>query len=212
MPANFPDNPTVGQSFSIDNRSWIWNGSTWDADLAPAAITFEISPTEPQTVLPGSGWFDTSVGKFFMYYDNAWVEFGTNLTGPQGEDGYVGADGAPGRFITSETAPPSPLAGDAWFDPNAGQMFVYYDSSWIEVAPSITGPAGASGTPGRFLVSETEPVGAVEGDAWFDATSSRTYIYFDNLWVEVIGAMGPEGPSGASADSDQVILAAQIFG
>lgn len=38
MPADFPDNPTIGQEFQISGRSWTWNGSTWDAVLEAAAI------------------------------------------------------------------------------------------------------------------------------------------------------------------------------
>lgn len=126
-----------------------------------------------------------------------------------------------GKFIASTSPPENAQQGQGWFDPTTAQFFIYYDNAWIEVGPTLTGPtgvAGVDGPPGRFLVSETEPTSAVEGDAWFDSTSSRTYIYFDELWIEILGAPGPagadgtDGVDGASADSDQVILASQIFG
>jgi hypothetical protein len=110
-----------------------------------------------------------------------------------------------GKFIASTNAPENPQQGQGWFDPDTAQFFIYYDNAWIEVGPTLTGPAGASGIPGRFTVSETEPLGAVEGDAWFDATSSRTYIYFDGLWVEVIGAVGPTGPTGPEGPAGGVV-------
>lgn len=28
---DFPNNPTVGQVFSTDERSWVWSGTTWDS-------------------------------------------------------------------------------------------------------------------------------------------------------------------------------------
>jgi hypothetical protein len=124
-----------------------------------------------------------------------------------------------GKFIASTTPPENAQQGQGWFDPDTAQFFIYYDNVWVEVGPTLTGPTGATGTPGRFLVSETEPLGAVEGDAWFDATSSRTYIYFDGLWVEIIGALGPTGPTGPTGetggtapDLDQTIIASQVFG
>lgn len=49
------------------------------------------------------------------------------------------------------------------------------------------------GEKGKFLVSASAPTPAEEGDAWFDSNTSRTYIYFANAWVEVIGAQGPAG-------------------
>jgi hypothetical protein len=172
MPADFPDNPVIGESFSIGGRAWTWNGSTWDAVIVPPAVTFAASATAPVAPADGSGWFDTNTGQFFIYYDEHWVEFGTSFAGPEGQQGATGA----------------------------------------------TGAQGIQGEPGKFIVSDTEPTNPTEGVGWFDSTSSRTYIYFDDLWIEIIGAPGPagtdgvDGVDGASADSDQVILAAQIFG
>lgn len=162
MPINFPDNPSINDEFQAQGRTWIWNGTSWDAVVATIDA---------------------------------------------------------GKFIASTNAPENPQQGQGWFDPDTAQFFIYYDNAWIEVGPTLTGPTGATGTPGRFLVSETEPTSAVEGDAWFDATSSRTYIYFDGLWVEIIGAVGPTGPTGPTGetggtapDLDQTIIAGQVFG
>ena len=41
------------------------------------------------------------------------------------------------------------------------------------------------------------PASAESGDAWFDSSTSRTYVYFNSAWVEVIGAAGPAGADGA---------------
>jgi len=42
MPLNFPDNPTVNQSYSDAGKTWIFNGSRWTL-LSPAAATFTIA-------------------------------------------------------------------------------------------------------------------------------------------------------------------------
>lgn len=28
---DFPDTPTIGQQFTVDERTWEWNGTTWDS-------------------------------------------------------------------------------------------------------------------------------------------------------------------------------------
>ena len=34
MPIDFPSGPTLGQVFTSGGRSWVWNGSAWDAPTA----------------------------------------------------------------------------------------------------------------------------------------------------------------------------------
>jgi hypothetical protein len=61
------------------------------------------------------------------------------------------------------------------------------------------GATGAQGTPGRLLVSDTTPVGAVAGDIWFNSVSAVVYGYYDSFWVELgSGSQGPTGPQGAT--------------
>ena len=63
-------------------------------------------------------------------------------------------------------------------------------------------PAGnLKGSPGRFLVSDVSPAGAVAGDAWFDSTSGAVSVLYDDgdsaQWVGVSGAPGRDGDPGA---------------
>lgn len=63
-------------------------------------------------------------------------------------------------------------------------------------------PAGnLKGSPGRFLVSDVPPAGAVAGDAWFDSTSGAVSVLYDDgdsaQWVGVSGAPGRDGDPGA---------------
>jgi hypothetical protein len=46
----------------------------------------------------------------------------------------------------SETAPASPTAGDLWFNSADAKTYIYYDSTWVEMAPA--GPAGPTGPTG----------------------------------------------------------------
>lgn len=96
MAINFPDSPNINDQFSVSGRTWIWNGVTWDS-VSAGSTTFVASDTAPLNPKVGSGWFDTSTGQFFIYYDSGWVEFGTNVQGPKGDKGDNGADGVPGQ-------------------------------------------------------------------------------------------------------------------
>lgn len=45
----------------------------------------------------------------------------------------------------------------------------------------------------RFIVSENPPTDPVEGDGWFNSTTSKQYIYYDSYWVEVVNEQGETG-------------------
>lgn len=69
--------------------------------------------------------------------------------GPQGEQGIQGEQGSQATFsITSATPPSSPLEGQAWFNSLNGKSYIYYDSVWVEVGSSLSGPAGPQGEQG----------------------------------------------------------------
>lgn len=131
MPANFPDNPTLGQQFSIDGRTWTWTGAVWNSVLSETKDAFTPSDTPPSPAEDGKGWFDTVSGQFFVYYDGSWVEFGTNLAGAQGPAGATGDDGV----IVSATAPEN--TDVLWLDTS-------------DPANQIGVPAG--GTTGQVLI------------------------------------------------------------
>ncbi len=46
MAIDFPNSPTTNQVFTSGNRSWIWNGATWD--ITPVTVTGPTGPVGPQ--------------------------------------------------------------------------------------------------------------------------------------------------------------------
>jgi hypothetical protein len=141
-------------------------GDTGEAGPAGAAGAdgedgrYIVSTTAPSGAVEGDVWFDSTIGRTFIYYDSFWVEANPNQIGPEGPvgpigaDGADGADGAPGKFITSDTPPASPTSGDSWFDSTRGKTYVYYNdgdsSQWVQIGSAQTGASG--------VVSVTAPI------------------------------------------------------
>ena len=53
----------------------------------------------------------------------------------------------------SDTTPSSPTTGQLWFESDTGKLFIYYDSSWVDISGSdgATGPQGPAGSGGADL-------------------------------------------------------------
>jgi len=149
----------------------------------------------------------------------------TGATGLTGVTGATGITGDDGQFSVAATTPPaSPEVGDAWYDSASGNLYVYYDSYWVEAASANDGPTGntgatgatgatgltgVTGDDGQFSTVATTPPAAPEaGDAWYDASSGNVYIYYDGYWVEAASAndgptgnTGPTGPTGITGST-----------
>jgi uncharacterized protein YcnI len=149
----------------------------------------------------------------------------TGVTGQTGATGLTGATGDDGQFSVAATTPPaSPEVGDAWYDSASGNLYVYYDSYWVEAASAndgptgntgatgATGPTGTTGDDGQFsTVADTPPAAPETGDAWYDASSGNVYVYYDGYWVEAASAndgptgnTGPTGPTGVTGSTGSV--------
>ena len=110
---------------------------------------------------------------------------------------YLMADGSvkSGQATVSATAPLSPVNGDLWLSSVDGSAYVYYvdtnSSQWIEIgSDSVIGPTGLG-----------VPVGGTAGQVLSKIDSTN----YNTQWVAQSGG-------GGATDSDQNILANQIFG
>ena len=51
-----------------------------------------------------------------------------------------------------------------------------------------TGPTGSTGAKGTFFVtSDTPPASPSQGDSWYNSATGKSYIYYDNYWIEIAG-------------------------
>ncbi len=85
---NFPDSPNVNDTYVVDDRGWIWTGTTWQS-LGASAIPGATGPTGP-----------------------------TGATGDTGPTGPTGADSTvPGPTGPTGATGEQGVAGDAAFHP-----------------------------------------------------------------------------------------------
>ena len=148
MATNFPNSPSNGDTHTFGGATYTYNSTigawTGPSTTAGGGASVTVSETAPSSPSEGDLWFDPSVLKTFVYYNdgtaNQWVQ--NNPTGSGGSSGG-------GASVTaSDTAPTSPSAGDLWFKSDTGALYVYYtdadSSQWV----GISGPAGADGADG----------------------------------------------------------------
>jgi hypothetical protein len=78
MPAiDFPNDPTAGQAFTSNGKTWIWSGSIWALRTTTAQLTA----------------YDIAVNNGFVGTEAQWL---TSLEGATGPAGAAGPQGPPG--------------------------------------------------------------------------------------------------------------------
>jgi hypothetical protein len=118
---NFPDNPSVDDTYDVGDRRWRWDGSAWLSQtvlpVGPTGPEGPIGPTGPEgnftvsDIAPtgpteGDAWYNSETGQMFVRYDNFWVESNGAIVGP------TGPAGANGTFIQASTTGPTVGDGD----------------------------------------------------------------------------------------------------
>ena len=123
----------------------------------------------------------------------------------------LNASSASTIYLTQASASTSYVAqnstGNEYIQDQASSLFVHsnhtnvtatYDDANNQVI--LVGSAGGGSAVGggaSILVSASAPVGAVEGDAWFDNTDGSFYVYDGTFWVET----APEGSGSTDGGS-----------
>ncbi len=89
-------------------------------------------------------YLNTIDGEVYRKVDDSWSSIG-NLTGPPGNDGAPGADGA--TWHSGEGEPGAVLGsnGDYYFEILGGEVYLKSAGSWVTIA-NLTGPKGDDGS------------------------------------------------------------------
>jgi len=193
MATNFPNSPSNGDTHTFGGATYTYNSTigawTGPSTTAGGGASVTVSETAPSSPSEGDLWFDPSVLKTFVYYNdgtaNQWVQ--SNPTGS-------GGSGGGGASVTaSDTAPTSPSAGDLWFKSDTGALYVYYtdadSSQWV----GISGPAGADGAAGATGASASVsyanlaafPSSPTEGDIAYAQDTNALYVYDGSEWDRI---------------------------
>lgn len=145
MPANFPANPSLNQTYTNLSRTWTWNGRFWQATSTTIGYTGSASTVIGYTGSTGAGYVGSA-----------------GISGYSGSLGYSGSKGE-SSFTFASTAPSSPVVGDRWYDIVDGAELVWVNdgdsNQWVEVAASgflgNTGYTGSSGVVSRSTATVT---------------------------------------------------------
>ena len=90
---DFPDSPSIGDSLTVDGKTWTWDGNYWNAqgtqiagETGPTGAKgrYEISDTPPSSPVEGDAWFNSTTSRIYTYYDSYWIEVGASVTGESG--------------------------------------------------------------------------------------------------------------------------------
>ena len=159
---DFPANPTLGQTHSVGNKTWQWNGVAWAVQ---------------RVSVPGKSAYEIAIEKGFVGTEAAWtaslkgakgdqgIQGPIGLTGDRGTKGDKGDNGIDGINGTNGTNGAGvPLGGTAGMvlTKNSNDP---YDTSWLapDYLSDYTVPLG--GNSGQYLGKNS----AGDGDfAWKD--------------------------------------------
>ena len=154
---------------------------------------------------PGTGdqWWDTILGRSFVYYDGLWVEMSPQ-TGGSGGGGTVDLT----QVLTS-VAPGDDDRYDLgtvsrrWRDLFISSSTIHMNSQTLSI--STTNSILINGLPvtgvSNIIIADTAPANPEEGYTWWNSTDGQSYVYYDGVWVDLsppgaAGATGAQGPTG----------------
>ena len=70
MAASFPPNPSVGQIYTSNGRTWKWTGNQWTAQAVttPTSAPVYVSVSPPANPIQGSLWYDSNNSYLNIWY------------------------------------------------------------------------------------------------------------------------------------------------
>ena len=76
MAIDFPNSPTVNDTYTAGGKTWQWNGTYWSAyGTSPILRASDTAPLSPNA---NDLWYETDTGSLFAYVDGYWVELGAS--------------------------------------------------------------------------------------------------------------------------------------
>jgi hypothetical protein len=147
----FPNNPNPGDTYSINGKTWRWNGFAWDSVIEDLNVAGNLTVGGNLTV---SGGVTSTFSETVLIQDN-FITLNSNVTGgsPSENAGIEVSRGASANVQIRWNE-----STDKWQFTNNGTN--YYDipisatGSTGATGASVTGQTGATGNTGCLFVSQ----------------------------------------------------------
>lgn len=79
MALTFPSGTTIGEKYTEGDKSWQWNGTTWDKVTIGSTVHSETAPSSP---VDGQIWINKTNGKAYYAEGNNWIQLTTSAHTP----------------------------------------------------------------------------------------------------------------------------------
>ena len=164
MPANFPTNPSVNQTYSFNGRVWIYNGTYWELSTVAVRAGATGATGIGATGATGIQGIQGNIGPVGA----TGIQGATGVAGATGPAGTPGGGGLSYDVITTSTGyldlpsgntaqrPSTPNTGMIRYNTTLGTGEIYAGSGWVsfgQLPPSISSvtPATYNGESGTVF-------------------------------------------------------------
>ena len=171
MAYNFPSNPTLGQVYTFNGRSWKWTGVQWLAVNVPTSSSAPVyfSAAAPKNPLQGALWYDTldEILRIWGFLngetETRWIDITSSIPQPEPP------------VLISSSAPPNAEPGFLWFDTIAQTLKVCVSTpggnTWENSASST------SSITNLVTVSVSPPPDPQQGALWFNNVDNELKVW-----------------------------------
>jgi hypothetical protein len=185
MPINFPDSPTVDQSFTAGDRTWKWDGSTWQAvgvgltATSPVVLTGADISFDSTSIQANADAIAINITNIQANTDAlAGLEVVdiTDLTATATEINHT--DGVTSNIQTQLDAKQDELTGLTstvaelnFTDGVTSAIQTQLDARVLETNGAVTTAATDQNVVRNITLSTADPTGGTDGDVWLKYTA-----------------------------------------
>jgi hypothetical protein len=190
MAIDFPNSPTVNDTYTAGGKTWQWNGTYWSAyGTSPILRASDTAPLSPNA---NDLWYETDTGSLFAYVDGYWVELGASapVTASAGDltgatlasnvvsssltsVGTLSSGAVPTTLLTGTTLPASVVSSSLTSVGTLGSLAVTGDVT----RGGVSMPRGIMAYATRETTGLTTTLGDIGLSVTFTAVANRLYKY-----------------------------------
>jgi hypothetical protein len=193
--------PIKTLNFVGAGNTFQYNASTDTIDVSIAGgggASVSIGTESPESPSSGDLWYNNSVGRTFIYYDETTLGIGSTSVWVDAAptDASGASDSGSSTVSIGQTAPGDPSSGDLWYSTDFGRIFVYYDeptlgigstSVWVDAAPYSSPEEEETIGPGKAEKTVT----ATQGQQTFTVSGGYNAGFVD-IYLNGIRLNGSE--------------------